>query len=36
MVVKEHKDLSAECDLFKKMVDTCISIQDSLTSLDAL
>jgi hypothetical protein len=36
LVAKEQEDIASECDLFKKMVDTCISLQDSLTSLDAL
>lgn len=36
MVVKEREDVVAECEQFKKLIDACISIQDSLTSLDVL
>jgi hypothetical protein len=36
VVKEERENLTVECDTFKKMVDTCISLQDSLTSLDAL
>jgi hypothetical protein len=35
-IVEERDNLMEECDIFKKMVDTCISLQDSLTNLDAL
>jgi len=36
LVIKEQTDIVTECDTFKKMVDSCISIQDSLVSLEAL
>lgn len=36
VVTEERERLVVECDVFKKMVDVCISMQDSLNSLDAL
>lgn len=36
MVTKERQDVVEECEQFKKLIDACISIQDSLTSLDVL
>ena len=36
LVIKEQQDIGEECEVFKKMIDTCISLQDSLTSLDTL
>lgn len=36
VVMDERERLVLECDAFKKMVDVCISMQDSLNNLNAL
>ena len=36
VLVKEQGSINTECELFRKTVDACISIQDVLTSLDVL